>query len=85
MINWKRDIVEDAQAVMNANKSLDNKNLISSLTNEIVALRAEIERLETQIHNLKMGAWDGKAVKSITISLDTNGLIDGVQSERYGD
>lgn len=44
--DWKRDIVEIAQQVMNDNKSLDNKNLISSLTNEVVALRCEIERLE---------------------------------------
>lgn len=44
---WKRDIVEEAQYVMNANKSMANKNLISSMANEIVALRCEIERLET--------------------------------------
>lgn len=43
----KRDIVDEAQQVMNANKSLDNKNLISSLANEIIACRAEIERLES--------------------------------------
>lgn len=44
--DYKRDIVEEAQFVMNANKSLEHKNLISSLANEIVACRAEIERLE---------------------------------------
>lgn len=44
--SYKRDIVEEAQRVMNANKSLDNKNLISALANEIIACRAEIERLE---------------------------------------
>lgn len=43
---YKRDIVDEAQQVMNANKSLDNKNLISALVNEIIACRAEIERLE---------------------------------------
>ena len=50
MIPYKRDIVEEAQVVMNANKSLDNKNLISGLANEIVALRCEIERLENLLH-----------------------------------
>ena len=43
---YKRDIVEDAQQVMNANKSLSNKNLISGMVNEIIALRQEVERLE---------------------------------------
>jgi hypothetical protein len=44
--SYKRDIVEEAQLVMNANKSLDNKNLISAMANEIIACRAQIERLE---------------------------------------
>ena len=43
---YKRDIVEEAQSVMNTSSSLDHKNLISSLTNEVVALRQEVERLE---------------------------------------
>lgn len=46
MKSYKRDIVDEAQSVMNANRSLANKNLISSMANEIVALRCEVERLE---------------------------------------
>lgn len=46
----KRDLVEEAQQVMNANRSLGSKNLISGLANEIVALRCEIERLENLLH-----------------------------------
>ena len=45
MFGNKRDIVAEAQQVMNSNKDLANKNLISSMANEIVSLRAEIERL----------------------------------------
>ena len=77
--NYKRDIVEEAQEVMNANKSMDNKNLISSLSNEIITLRAEIERLE------KRNMMHSKGVKSLTVSFDANGIVDGVQSERYGE
>jgi hypothetical protein len=87
MINWKRDIVEEAQLVMNANKSLDNKNLISALSNEIVALRAEIESLEARLTNVRMSAWVGEQgpIKKLTVTFDMDGIIDGVTGERYGD
>lgn len=87
-INWKRDIVEDAQQVMNANKSMENKNLISSLANEIIALRAEIERLEEEVYRAKASGWKdqaAKSVKAVTITFDMNGIVDGVHGERYGD
>jgi hypothetical protein len=82
MINWKRDIVEEAQLVMNANKSMDNKTLISALTNEIVALRVEIESLETRLTNVRI---EQRQIKKLTITFDMDGIIDGVHGERYGD
>jgi hypothetical protein len=86
--HWKRDVVEDAQKVMNENKALENKNLISSMANEIIALRAEIERLEDVVYRIKIDRFkEGTQgnVKSVTVTFDMNGLIDGVHGERYGD
>lgn len=63
MISYKRDIIDEAQRVMNANMSLDNKNLISGLANEIVALRCEVERLEKYEEYMKRVAQIPPAVK----------------------
>ena len=76
----KRDIVEEAQLVMNANKSLDNKNLISALANEIIAYRAEIERLEAKF----LAAQSPTLLKTITVTLDRDGNVDSVEAKRYG-
>lgn len=76
--NWKKDIVEDAQEVMNANKSMANKNLISSMTNEIIALRAEVERLEAKCLSQATG------VKQLVVRFDAEGKIDFVEASKYG-
>lgn len=78
--NHKRDIVDEAQQVMNANKSLDNKNLISALTNEIIACRAEIERLELRYLNSS----SPMLVKSLHVTFDRDGCVDSVESKKYG-
>lgn len=41
-----RDIVEDAQQFMNDNKATSGKAIMSQLCNEVISLRAEIERLK---------------------------------------
>jgi len=72
--NYKRDIVEEAQQVMNANKSLEHKNLISCLTNEIVALRCEVERLERFLTpTCTIPGWPRP---TISVSFDDEGNID---------
>lgn len=77
---YTRDIVEEAQQVMNANKSLDNKNLISALANEIIACRAEIERLEKKcLSNAQLRG----LIKKITVGFDHDGKVDCVETERY--
>ncbi len=77
MIKYSRDIVEEAQQVMNDNKSLANKGLISSLTNEVVALRHEVERLEAKLHS------GPGSVKSVLVSFDRDGKVDGIESHCY--
>ena len=77
----KRDIVEEAQLVMNANKSLEHKNLISALANEIIAHRAEIERLETALFNTRMSKYKeaspipGWPTPTMAVSFDEDGKI----------
>jgi len=79
MLNkYKRDILEDAQLIMNANKSLENKNLISSMANEIVALRAEVEMLESKLASQATG------VKQLTVRFDIEGKVDFVEASKYG-
>lgn len=81
MTTWKRDIVEDAQLVMNANKSMENKNLISGMANEIIALRIEVEHLETKLFNLRMEknkertSIPGWPTPTMAISFDDNGNV----------
>lgn len=43
---WQRDIIEYAQEKMNNDSSMTHKGLVSHLCNEVISLRAEIERLE---------------------------------------
>lgn len=43
-----RDILDDAQEFMNNNKATAGKPIISTLCNEVVALRVEIERLKAE-------------------------------------
>ena len=76
----KRDIVEEAQLVLNANKSLENKNLISGLANEIIAHRMEIERLEGKIVSLQ----SPDIIKSVIVVFDRDGKVDGVEVKKYG-
>lgn len=78
--NWKKDVVDEAQQVMNANKSLDNKNLISALTNEIIACRAEIERLELRYLNSS----SPMLIKSLHVTFDRDGKVDFIESKKYG-
>jgi len=75
---YKRDIVEEAQEVMNANKSLSNKNLISNMTNEIIALRAEVERLEAKCLSQATG------IKQLVVRFDIEGKVDFVEASKYG-
>lgn len=75
--SWKQDIVEIAQAAMNDNKHTGSKGLLSALTNEVVALRAEIERLETKLIE------GGKSVRSLVITFDIDGSVDTVESTRH--
>lgn len=74
--DWKRDVVEAAQKVMNDNKSLENKNLISSLANEVIALRCEIERLEKL---LTPTAHVAKWPRVLVTSLDSEGRVESCQ------
>lgn len=76
--SWKRDIVEDAQQVMNNNKSVQNKPLISSLCNEIIYLRAEVERLESLVAKKE-------GIQQVTISFDKHSQIDGVECKKWGE
>lgn len=65
MKTYKRDVVEEAQRVMNSNRNLTNKNLISDMTNEIVSLRIEVERLENLLHPTFSGKLSNQWVNGV--------------------
>jgi hypothetical protein len=48
-----RDLVFDVQWLLNDNKYMNVHAILSALANEIVGLRAEVERLEDELKECK--------------------------------
>lgn len=49
-----RDILEDAQKMLNDNRFMDSHVIISALSNEIVKLRCDNEQLRTENFYLQL-------------------------------